>query len=156
MTRACRGRCSPIWMPGTLVAIGLNSPRTSTGALGLRSYMSMWLGPPASHSRMTDRRGVPFSRAWARRHSRPGSVSPPSARLPTFRKVRRLTPSQVRGPRPMNSSMVVPPYFSLPAPCHGGVRHSLRGDLHIIDDTGRLRHRKAVLAQPLEVNFDGL
>ena len=34
---ARRGRCSPIWMPGTLVAIGLNSPRTSAGAFGLRS-----------------------------------------------------------------------------------------------------------------------
>ena len=33
-------------MPGTLVLIGLNSPRYSTGASGFRSYMSMWLGPP--------------------------------------------------------------------------------------------------------------
>ena len=33
--RAMRGKHSPIWMPGTLVAIGLNSPRISAGALGL-------------------------------------------------------------------------------------------------------------------------
>ena len=44
--RACMGKCSQIWTPGTLVAIGLNSPRNSIGASGLRSYMSMWDGPP--------------------------------------------------------------------------------------------------------------
>ncbi len=41
-------------MPGTLVAIGLNSPRNSAGAFGLRSYMSIWLGPPACQIRITD------------------------------------------------------------------------------------------------------
>ena len=32
--------------PATLVSIGLNSPRNSVGASGLRSYMSMCDGPP--------------------------------------------------------------------------------------------------------------
>ncbi len=43
---ASRGRCSVIRMPGTFVAIGLNSPRTPSGASGFMSQMSMWLGPP--------------------------------------------------------------------------------------------------------------
>ena len=44
--RAVRGRCSPIWTPGTLVATGLNSPRNSAGASGLRSQVSIVLSPP--------------------------------------------------------------------------------------------------------------
>jgi hypothetical protein len=96
MMRAWCGRCSPIWMPGTFVLIGLNSPRNSAGALGFKSYMSIWLGPPACQIRITDRRGVLDAFSAARRRSNPGSVSPPRARLPTFKNVRRLTPSQVR------------------------------------------------------------
>ena len=34
-------------MPGTFVAIGLNSPRYSAGASGFGSKVSRWLGPPA-------------------------------------------------------------------------------------------------------------
>ena len=43
---ACIGKCSQMSMPGTFVLIGLNSPRNSAGASGLRSYMSMCDGPP--------------------------------------------------------------------------------------------------------------
>ena len=39
-------RSCVISMPGTLVAIGLNSPRNSTGAVGFRSNMSWCEGPP--------------------------------------------------------------------------------------------------------------
>ena len=42
-----------MWMPGTLVAIGLNSPRTSAGASGFRSHMSCVAAPPSRYSRMT-------------------------------------------------------------------------------------------------------
>ena len=35
------------------VAIGLNSPRTSTGASGFRSNMSRWLGAPVKKIRIT-------------------------------------------------------------------------------------------------------
>ena len=49
---AMLGINSPIWVPGTLVGIGRNSPRISEGALGFKSYMSMWLGPPNIHKRM--------------------------------------------------------------------------------------------------------
>ena len=41
-------------MPGTLVFMTPNSPRYSTGASGLGSHMSIWLGPPRIHRMMTD------------------------------------------------------------------------------------------------------
>ena len=50
--RSC-GKTSPIWMPGTLVAIGLNSPRISTGASVLMSHMSWCGGPPPRKMLMT-------------------------------------------------------------------------------------------------------
>jgi hypothetical protein len=37
---AMRGKSSQIWMPGTFVLMGRNSPRISDGALGFRSNMS--------------------------------------------------------------------------------------------------------------------
>ncbi len=40
MRAASCGKTSQIWMPGTLVAIGLNSPRISAGASVLMSHMS--------------------------------------------------------------------------------------------------------------------
>src|SRR5262249_60609372 len=52
---ACRGRCSQRRTPGTLVGIVPNGPRTSAGASGLGSHVSMWLGPPDSQNRITDR-----------------------------------------------------------------------------------------------------
>src|SRR5436190_3040666 len=55
---ATRGSNSEIWMPGTLVEIGLKllSP-------GLGSQVSTWLGPPSSQSRMQDCALADFS-AW--------------------------------------------------------------------------------------------
>ena len=41
-----RGISSQICTPFKRVAIGWKGPRYSAGASGLRSYMSMWLGPP--------------------------------------------------------------------------------------------------------------
>ena len=52
MTLARLGKTSLICRPGTEVAIGLNSPRTSTAAPGLGSNVSMCEGPPASQIRM--------------------------------------------------------------------------------------------------------
>ena len=46
ITRAVCGMCSQTRSPGTLVAIEPNSPRTSAGAFGFMSTVSMWLGPP--------------------------------------------------------------------------------------------------------------
>src|SRR5687767_11031869 len=48
------GSHSEMAIPGAEVAIGRNSPRYSNGASGLRSNVSMWLGPPHSHSTMID------------------------------------------------------------------------------------------------------
>ena len=36
------------------MSIGLNSPRTSAGAFGFKSTMSMWLGPPSRLNISTD------------------------------------------------------------------------------------------------------
>src|SRR5437763_8151962 len=74
-------------MPGTFVLMGLNSPRTSAGAFGLRSYMSMCDGPPACQMRMTDFFGA--AGCAARSRSRLGRVRPPTARAPTWRNDRR-------------------------------------------------------------------
>ena len=49
---ASAGKCSEIIRPGTLVAIGRNSPRTCSGASGLRSHVSCCAGPPHMKSRM--------------------------------------------------------------------------------------------------------
>src|SRR3954464_10050228 len=51
---AIRGRCSLTWMPGTLVAISLYGPPLTWP--GLRSNVSIWLGPPFIHSKMQERR----------------------------------------------------------------------------------------------------
>src|SRR5437868_12576601 len=53
ITAAIFGRCSLISTPLALVAMGLNSPLMPSGALGLRSHMSMVAGPPPSHTWMT-------------------------------------------------------------------------------------------------------
>src|ERR1700722_2675090 len=50
---AIREKCSLICMPGTLVWIGLKSPRL--GCPGLGSKVSIWLGPPLIQSRMQER-----------------------------------------------------------------------------------------------------
>ena len=48
MCRAMRGSSSEIWMPGTLVEIGLKE------LFLLGSQVSTWLGPPFSQSKITD------------------------------------------------------------------------------------------------------
>src|SRR5581483_2611346 len=74
-------------MPGALVAIGLKSPRYSAGALGLRSKVSMWLGPPQSHTTRIDL-------GLLRRAS--------SARL--CRRNRSVKPREHSPPRPMRTN----------------------------------------------------
>src|SRR5437588_415796 len=55
---ASMGIVSLTSMPATFVLIGLNSPRTLDGALGLGSQISIWLGPPCRNSMMTDLAGA--------------------------------------------------------------------------------------------------
>src|SRR5262249_52753393 len=92
---ACRGMCSQISKPGTLVGIGLNSPRNPAGALGLRSYMSMCDGPPFRLIMMTDLDGT-GGLPLALRRNRSARVRPPTPRAPTRRKSRRERPSHIR------------------------------------------------------------
>src|SRR5262245_34902044 len=54
-----RGCSSLSRIPGTFEAIGLYGPRISSGAPGLRSQVSMWLGPPQSRTKMHDRSVAP-------------------------------------------------------------------------------------------------
>src|SRR6185369_1941637 len=94
---ACIGKCSQICTPETLVSIGLNSPRNSFGASGLRSYMSMCDGPPGRLIMIADflrpLAGLPSAAAEARRRSMSASVRP-APNAPTWRKLRRVMPSQ--------------------------------------------------------------
>src|SRR5262245_11734275 len=90
--RARRGRCSQMRTPGAEVAIGLNSPRISAGASGLRLTMSWWLGPPRRLKRMTDLAG-PRGRAGpaSARRRRESPTPANSDRDPTRIASRRET-----------------------------------------------------------------
>ena len=81
------GRGSQTEIPATLVGIVPNSPRTSTGASGFGSKLSMWLIPPWSQRRMheTSLPDVVAAAALARRNA--GSVSPRAVNDPTRRKL---------------------------------------------------------------------
>ena len=54
ITCASRGSRSQTFSPGTLEGMQPNSPRTSTGASGLGSNVSIWLGDPYMNSNMHD------------------------------------------------------------------------------------------------------
>ena len=54
MTCASRGRRSQTFKPGTLDGMQPSSPRISSGASGLGSNVSSWLGEPYMKSRMHD------------------------------------------------------------------------------------------------------
>ena len=64
-------------MPGTLVAIGLNSP--PFGVSGFRSKVSLCDGPPSIHSRMHDLVFVPVTAARAA-----SGASQPDSDAPTM------------------------------------------------------------------------
>src|SRR5262249_1487227 len=99
--RAMRGKISLTWIPGTLVEMALKGPRTSSGALGLGSQVSMWLGPPTRSSMMQltslscpglGAAGV--AEAAALRAKKSGNARPRAERAPAWRKSRRVRPSQ--------------------------------------------------------------
>src|SRR5690242_6043114 len=75
-------------MPGTAVAIGLNSPASLVP--GFMSNVSFWLGPPSNHSKMHDLSLTPDPAAWAASTSNPPDIdlraAPAAERL---RKARR-------------------------------------------------------------------
>ena len=89
---ACRGNSSQTSMPGTLVLIGMNSPRYSLGASGFMSYISMCGGPPGSQTKITevslpDTPGAAFFACASSKPERPS----PHAVPPTSRNDRRET-----------------------------------------------------------------
>src|SRR5947209_6179402 len=91
MRWASCGKCSLIWTPGTLVLMARYGP--PCGVPGLRSKVSLWLGPPSIHSTMH------FLACWlfwaarlARIGSQPDSEAPPTPRADSFTKSRRDRP----------------------------------------------------------------
>src|SRR5947207_4644486 len=109
---ASMGIVSLTSIPGTFVLIGLNSPRTLDGALGLGSQISIWLGPPCRNSMMTDLAApnalgfesvLAAAEAFKERNS--GKFNPRQPAPPTRINSRRDQPSQVRIGRPGIVSM---------------------------------------------------
>ena len=92
------GSNSPTFRPGTVVAMDLSSPRTSTGASGLGSQVECWAGPPNRNSTMHDlarpRRGAASCAAACRNKS--GSVKPATPSDPIRSISRRDIPSHNR------------------------------------------------------------
>src|SRR4030095_7455150 len=80
-------------MPDTFVAIGLNSPRNSAGAVGLRSHMSWCDGPPLKWTLMIALLEL-RTPAGASAPNTSASVRPPIVIAPNCRNERRETPSQ--------------------------------------------------------------
>src|ERR1700676_4888661 len=82
------GRFSLISMPGTAVGIGLYSPPSAVP--GLRSKVSLWLGPPSIHRRMHD---LCFALVAAAREAstlnQPDSDTPSAPAEAILRKSRR-------------------------------------------------------------------
>src|SRR5437870_2488202 len=75
-------------MPGTEVAIGLNSP--ASGVPGFMSNVSFWLGPPSIHSKMHDLCLTPDPAACAAiRSSQPDIEVRAAPAAENFRKSRR-------------------------------------------------------------------
>ena len=88
---ASPGKCSHIEIPGTAVAIGLNSPRNPSGAAGFMSNESRWESPPVKKTRITD-----FARGWVDR-PRPLVGSAASLRTAT-QKLSQPQPQKPREP----------------------------------------------------------
>ena len=105
MIAAVLGIISLRSIPGTLVRIGWNGPRISLGAVGFRSTMSWWGGPPGSRIMIVALWGreTPWTDSAASISRNP---IPPMAKLPIDRKLRRDTPSQNRDPGPRMFSMI--------------------------------------------------
>ena len=122
---ACFGKCSQNETPGSFVGITPNGPRFWSGRSGFGSQVSIWLGPPAIQSRITDLLPLmdrPASDAWARSRSSAGRLSPARpARLALimFRRPAMTTPSRSVGfmkPERVLVVVVIPSAIVHPAP----------------------------------------
>src|ERR1043166_2904053 len=91
MRFAIFGSNSEIWMPGTLVEIGLKL------LLGFGSHVSMWLGPPSSQKRITAL-ALPFGgeSAAAAAESASRKESPRKPSDPAVIKFRRVAGCCIR------------------------------------------------------------
>src|SRR5262245_21674546 len=111
MIVAIFGRCSEIWMPLTLVAIGLNSPPFAVP--GFMSKVSLCDGPPSIHRRMHD---LVFDFVSAARAAS-GASQPDSDGASTPSDDRRR-----KSRREKEFNMAQAPVFSFPLPpCGGGL-----------------------------------
>src|SRR5260370_10837057 len=117
---ASRGNSSENGRAVVRVLMGLNMLRTRSGASGLGSHRSRWLGPPWRYSRMTLLArpkpgprlplgaGTALACCWKPRMS--ASVKPRIAEPPTRNRSRRVTPSHVSFPDwPGITSIACPP-----------------------------------------------
>ena len=88
--RQTRGKCSHIEIPGTAVAIGLNSPRIPSGASGFMSNESRWLKPAGQENqdhRLRPRlRALALPRPFASRRHGPWPPAGPTNRAPEPRE----------------------------------------------------------------------
>jgi hypothetical protein len=82
------GKCSQIWMPGTLVLIGLNSPASAVP--GFMSQVSFWLGAPDIHKRMHDFGRLPATGAAAASRPIQPDIEAPRNPAPSFNDSRRV------------------------------------------------------------------
>src|SRR6266536_661046 len=77
-------------MPGTLVAIGRNSPASRVP--GFMSNVSLWLGPPSIHSRIQDLCRAPvvvaFAASTSSQPDKEVSAAPAAANFNTSRRDR--------------------------------------------------------------------
>src|SRR5262245_3653553 len=118
------GRCSLIRSPGTAVAVSLEGPPFLWS--GLRSQVSVWLGPPDIHRTMHALAG--FLSAAAASVGSHGQAAAPNALARLMRtKSRRLKSRAFMGP---------PPFSVGPASRAG--RLVPLGSRHLLRDRGRI------------------
>src|ERR1700688_3273080 len=98
MAEAIIGMVSLMFVPGILVLMGLNSPRMLSGASGLGSQISMWLGPPRRHTMITV--------AARRRQREPASLLAPFAAPRQARNWERFKPKRPIEPARSSSRRV--------------------------------------------------
>src|SRR6266852_7409318 len=91
MRFAIFGSSSEIWIPATLVEIGLKL------LFVLGSHVSMWLGPPSSQKRITAL-ALPFAGAAAAAESASRQENPRKPSDPAVIKLRRLVGCRIDPP----------------------------------------------------------
>src|SRR5881394_4678357 len=105
-------------MSGLLVWMGLNGPRISRGASGFMSQVSNWLGAPRLKMRMQDLSDCcGLTAPAALRPAKVAIEKPRAPSVPTWRKSRRVKPSQVvTEPFPVTCIIAAPAQDRFEAP----------------------------------------